>query len=601
MSERCYNCFREKEKAGPCPHCGYNDAAAESGFPPPLKPGSILNGRYTVGRVLRRDSTSVSYIAHDYQSEERVVVKEYLPEDLAQRTESSGAVCCASEEREAVFAAGRERFLREVKSLAAFRDDPCFSRIIRYFEENGTVYFVTEYEQGPTLDKYLSWHGGRMSPKEAGRLLIPLMDALDRVHAAGLVQRNVAPDNILIDAESRAKLIDFGAGPLPAGGESRSLSTALKHGYAAKEQYTRSGRQGAYTDVYSLGATFYYAITGVQPPDSIERAADDELVEPSELGVEISEEAEDVLLKAMEIDPQDRYPNMRIFRRELGRALGLSSGTRHAAERAYKEPEAIGATTAVRTPAPRRHGKAPLALIVAACCLALIAFGAAKLFGGKKPAAEPALTPTAAVEVTAEPTLEPTPETTPEFIPETTPEFIPEAVPEAVPEVVPEPVPTPMPTPLPEPMPEAVPEPVPEEIPEPWEEPGEEPEEEPAPEALGDGLNYELNGRVLILRGSGTVEKLDELIPDWAELRQSIAQVVLREGITEIGENAFASCGALRYLMLPVSLERIDWDAFLDCENLKDVYYAGFEFAWDNIRIAEDSFPEDVTIHFHSW
>ena len=156
MSERCFNCFQEKETAGPCPHCGWDGAGQEPGFPPALKPGSILNGLYTVGRVLRRDSTSVTYIAQDYQSGERVTIKEYLPEEFARRAEPSGAVQLSSDEWREAFARGRERFLQEVKNLAAFREDPCFPRIIRYFEENGTVYFVTDYMEGLTLDQFLA-------------------------------------------------------------------------------------------------------------------------------------------------------------------------------------------------------------------------------------------------------------------------------------------------------------------------------------------------------------------------------------------------------------------------------------------------------------
>lgn len=376
MSERCYNCFREKEKAGPCPHCGWDDAKAESFFPPPLKPGSILNGLYVVGRVLRRDSTSVSYLAQDYQSGVRVAVKEYLPEDLVRRAEPSGAVCLAPGARAEVFSAGRERFLREVKNLAAFRDDPCFVRIIRYFEENGTVYFVTEYEEGPTLEEYVT-RRGRLSPRAAGELLLPIMDALERVHAAGMVERNVAPDNIQISLDGKGKLMDFGAGPLPAGEESMSL---VKHGFAAKEQYTRSGRLGAYTDVYALGATLYYALTGVVPQDSIERADVDELADPAEYGVKLSTAMEDVLQKALALEPQDRYPNMRVFCRELEQALQLAPREHpRPVGRAAAEPEPIRATTAVGQRPARRRGVLPLILVLLAAA-ALIAFFAVRHF-----------------------------------------------------------------------------------------------------------------------------------------------------------------------------------------------------------------------------
>ena len=102
----------------------------------------------------------------------------------------------SSDEWREAFARGRERFLQEVKNLAAFREDPCFPRIIRYFEENGTVYFVTDYMEGLTLDQFLAHQGRRLSPEAAGKLLLPLMEALERVHEKDLLLLNVAPETM---------------------------------------------------------------------------------------------------------------------------------------------------------------------------------------------------------------------------------------------------------------------------------------------------------------------------------------------------------------------------------------------------------------------
>jgi serine/threonine protein kinase len=84
----------------------------------------------------------------------------------------------------------------------------------------------------------------------------------------------------------------------------------LKHGFAPKEQYTRHGRQGPYTDVYALAASMYYVTTGRLPPDSIDRMDEDDLVPPNRLGVAISAGEEEVLLTALSVQPGERYQHM---------------------------------------------------------------------------------------------------------------------------------------------------------------------------------------------------------------------------------------------------------------------------------------------------
>ena len=307
MGEICYSCFTEKSTAGACPHCGYDPASDEGKYPIALRAGSILNGRYIVGRVLGQGGFGITYLAQDYQTKGLVAIKEYLPTEFAGRTTGTYAVQVYSGDRRENFEYGKEQFLAEAKTLAEFIGNDHIVRIYSYFEEYGTAYLAMEYIDGESLDKYMSHHGGRLSVERANELLIPVMEALDWVHSKGIVHRDIAPDNIIVTKDGRAKLIDFGAARYSTGEKSKSLDVILKHGFAPKEQYIRRGRQGPFTDVYAMAATYYYAITGKIPPDSIERMDEDELIPPTTLGVKLSEKAEDALLKGLEVNASERY------------------------------------------------------------------------------------------------------------------------------------------------------------------------------------------------------------------------------------------------------------------------------------------------------
>ncbi|MCM1092217.1 MAG: serine/threonine protein kinase, partial [Butyrivibrio sp.] len=309
----CYNCFHEKTQDGACPVCGYSPEQDRDKYPLALPHGTILNGKYILGRVLGQGGFGITYVAQEWKSKKRVAVKEYLPDTMATRIEGH-TVSAYSGQREESFNYGKECFLSEAKTLAEFIGNENIVRIHSYFEENGTAYFVMEYVEGVSFQTYIKEQGGKIGWQDAERIMFPIMDALAAVHAKGIIHRDVTPDNIFITENGAVKLLDFGAARYSLGDRSRSLDVVLKHGYAPKEQYTRRGRQGAYTDVYSVAACFYFAVTGHKPPDSIERLDEDDLIPPSSLGVKVSEAQEDALLKGLSVQAADRYQSMADFK-----------------------------------------------------------------------------------------------------------------------------------------------------------------------------------------------------------------------------------------------------------------------------------------------
>ena len=440
----CYHCFREKGAETVCPFCGYDPTGSAKKHPMALRPESILNGRYILGRVLGQGGFGITYIAQDYQTKERVAVKEYFPTEFAGRTNGTH-VQIYSEEREAGFAYGKAQFLEEARTLAAVTGSENIVRIHSYFEENGTAYFTMDYVEGLPLDEYLKTRGAHLKAAEAAALLLPLMGALDTVHRKGIVHRDIAPDNIIISPEGKARLIDFGAARYSTGEKSKSLDVILKHGFAPMEQYTRRGRQGPWTDVYAMAATYYFALTGKVPPDAIERIAEDTLEPPSALGSDISVGEEQVLLKGLAVQASERWQTMGEFRAALLAVRGaIDAETRRAeqerktreererkarekaerekqekaqreaqkkaeqeAARVARQAEREAAHTARQAEREAKKGtgakKSKLPLVLAAVLvLALVVFGVTRLTGKSAPAVTAAPTATAAAAEPAE-------------------------------------------------------------------------------------------------------------------------------------------------------------------------------------------------------
>lgn len=364
--------------------------AVNEDFPLALCSGTVLAGQYVIEKVLGQGGFGITYKASDHKTGEKVAVKEFFPDTLAYRENTQ--VISYPGERDENFQYGKESFLQEAQTLAQFIGNKNIVSIHSYFEENGTAYFVMDYIEGTSFDEYLKQNGGKISVLETEKILIPIMDALGAVHSKGIVHRDVTPDNIYICNDGTVKLLDFGAARYSLGDKSRSLDVILKHGFAPKEQYTRHGRQGAYTDIYSLAATFYFAITGRRPPDSIDRLDEDDLIPPSSLGVDITDYQEKALYMALEVQPQNRFASMSAFKNVL---LNENSGHTQAMSGDAASPVAtsgstssvgtIGNTSAVVTeskpaaPKQKKFKGKKIAITSAAALVVVLGVGAAVL------------------------------------------------------------------------------------------------------------------------------------------------------------------------------------------------------------------------------
>lgn len=249
-----------------------------------LQSGTELVGDYRIDRVLGAGGFGITYLAQELALDRHVTIKEYFPSDFAARADGFDAVPksldCSGDYRW-----GLDRFIEEAQTLARF-DHPNIVRVYRYFRANNTGYMVLHFEEGQSLKTWLRGLNRAPRQKELDAMVPKLLDALELIHTADFLHRDIAPDNIIIRKNGEPVLIDFGSARGEIASHSKTVSALVKPGYSPYEQYAEtSSKQGPWTDIYALGATLYHAVTGKRPPDSPSRMVADEYVSAAEAAV----------------------------------------------------------------------------------------------------------------------------------------------------------------------------------------------------------------------------------------------------------------------------------------------------------------------------
>lgn len=318
---RCLGCMTELEKKyDVCPHCGYKEGTMADS-PLHMEPGALLADRYLVGKVVGYGGFGATYIGWDTILQLRVAIKEYLPSEFATRSMGQTHVTVYGGNKANQFADGMAKFVDEAKRLAQFQSEAGIVRVYDSFEANNTAYIIMEYLDGETLTSFLE-REGKIPSEKALEMLTPVIHSLEVIHKTGIIHRDIAPDNIMITKDGKVKLIDFGAARYATTSHSRSLTVIIKPGYSPEEQYRSRGDQGPHTDIYALGAVFYRMVTGITPPDALERRAffenkkKDILLPPSK-NCKLPKNVETAILNAMNVRIEDRTPSADAFLNQL--------------------------------------------------------------------------------------------------------------------------------------------------------------------------------------------------------------------------------------------------------------------------------------------
>jgi serine/threonine protein kinase len=288
-----------------------------------LAPGTTLRqGTYKIDRELGNGGFGITYLATDLSLDRQVAIKEFFPKDYCDRDSTTSHVTLGTKGSTEFVNKMKVKFLKEARNIAKF-DFSGIIRIYAAFEENDTAYYVMEYIDGESLSDKIKRHGP-LSPAKAVECVTKVGRALAYVHAHKINHLDVKPANIMVRSENDEPiLIDFGLSKQydSEGHQTSTTPTGISHGFAPFEQYQTGGVQefSPQSDIYSLGATLYYLLSGVVPPQA-PLLVDDALTFPKSIPSNLVP----VISKAMAVSRKNRYVTMDAFLKDLTKAAGAA-------------------------------------------------------------------------------------------------------------------------------------------------------------------------------------------------------------------------------------------------------------------------------------
>ena len=301
-----------------------------------LTQNSLLqNGKYRIEKVLGQGGFGITYLGEQVALGRKVAIKEFFMKEYCNRNTATSHVSVGSQGSKDTVDRFRLKFIKEAQLIAGL-NHPNIIRIHDIFEENGTAYYVMEYQEGGSLSEYLKMRGV-LGEEEALYFIRQIAGALEYIHEKKINHLDVKPGNILLNETNDAVLIDFGLSKRydDEGNQTSTTPVGISHGYAPLEQYKRGG-VGIFspaTDIYSLGATLYKLLTGNTPPEANDVMEDGLPAMPSN----ISGKIRNAIVSAMTPARSKRPQSIEEFLQMLGEAEGKKS-QKSKAKKTEKKP-----------------------------------------------------------------------------------------------------------------------------------------------------------------------------------------------------------------------------------------------------------------------
>lgn len=314
MAKLCMGCMNPlSEDSLECKVCGF-DITKDKNPEHCLPVTASLQGHYIVGRLMGEFPDHLLYLAYDRQMKEPCFIQEFFPAAIGRRDTIGGVQPLDGCNK--VFEEYADRFRTTMRILARMRELPAVVPVYDIFEENGTVYAVSDYCQGMTLTKKIKLSGGRIPWPEARSIFMSLLSSLSQLSDAGICHLAICPDNILIGSDGKARLRNFSIAAAHTSGT--DLTPDLHTGYAAPEQYCTDEEVGVPADVYAVAATIFRTVTGTEPPAGDNRAKNsDDLFMSAEVAEELTQPVCVALFNALQVLPERRTAGLAQLRDQL--------------------------------------------------------------------------------------------------------------------------------------------------------------------------------------------------------------------------------------------------------------------------------------------
>ena len=303
--DKCPNCMQALGQGEDvCPYCGFDVSGYEE-KPNCLRPFTVLQGKYMIGRVIGMGGFGITYIGWDLNLQTYIAIKEYYPESFAQRDAMTTTIVSTLDSKKEIYDKGLKRYVEEARNLSKFYQLQGIVSVKDFFYENGTGYIVMEYIDGITLKEYidservLNW-------KDAVHFIIQILRALQHAHNRGIVHRDIKPQNIMLLTDGTIKVMDFGIAKFAREESMTATDQAIGTVHYISPEQARGDVTDEKSDIYSVGVMFYEMLTGQKPFDTDNPVSIAVMhiknipVRPRDINPNIPSGLEEIIMHAME-------------------------------------------------------------------------------------------------------------------------------------------------------------------------------------------------------------------------------------------------------------------------------------------------------------
>ena len=307
MAKRCAYCFTQLDNNGKCPHCFKTQPEQTPQNTLPI--GAVIDNRFIIGALLHQDGEGCEYAAYDEKLQMRVLLREFFPTALSVR-EADFSISIVPG-KEILFKNVLTAFVDLYKTLNELEDCPALQEIYGLYKYGNTVYASMQYFEGNTLSEILANTLGDIDDASLLELLKPVFQALVKIHAKGMIHGGICPDNILISPEGQVCLCHFATSSLRTA--NTELESELYDGYTSPEQYTITGWQGPWTDVFGISATLYRCLTGTRPRTADHYAEDTDMIPVARVCTDVDPRLSLAIARGMQFSYKKRIQSIEEF------------------------------------------------------------------------------------------------------------------------------------------------------------------------------------------------------------------------------------------------------------------------------------------------